>query len=130
MGEKVRKCPRRLPVLLLILYSAALAGAAFFAGRCSAPQKGLGATFYAHIVSIDGTSVRVEGLDINDINSRRPVDFDVKDDTELVWRGTRIFLDSLDPGDLVAVTHSGGVLERSPGYLLEVYRVQLLDDKW
>ncbi|MCI8385511.1 MAG: hypothetical protein HFE95_03650 [Acutalibacter sp.] len=90
----------------------------------------MGATFYAHIVSIDGTSVRVEGLDINDINSRGPVDFDVKDDTELVWRGTRIFLDSLDPGDLVAVTHSGGVLERSPGYLLEVYRVQLLDDKW
>ena len=126
MGEKVRKCPRWLPVLLLILYSAALAGAAFFAGRCSAPQKGLGATFYAHIVSIDGTSVRVEGLDINDINSRGPVE----DDTELVWRGTRIFLDSLDPGDLVAVTQSGGVLERSPGYLLEVYRVQLLDDKW
>lgn len=130
MGGKVRKYPRWLSVLLLVLYSAALAGAAFFAGRCSAPQKGLGVTFYARIVSIDGTNVRVEGLDINDINSRGPVDFNVTDGTDLVWRGTRLSLDSLDPGDLVAVTHSGGVLERSPGYLLEVYRVQLLDDKW
>jgi len=126
----MRKPPRWLPVLLLILYSIALAGAAFFIGRWSIPQKDLGVTFYAHIVSIDDTQVRAEGLEINDINSRGTVEFNVTEGTQLVWRGTELSLRSFDPGDLVAITHSGGVLERDPGYLLQVDRVQLLDDKW
>ena len=126
----MRKPPRWLPVLLLILYSIALAGAAFFIGRWSIPQKDLGVTFYAHIVSIDNTQVRAEGLEINDINSRGTVEFNVTEGTQLVWRGTELSLRSFDPGDLVAITHSGGVLERDPGYLLQVDRVQLLDDKW
>ena len=130
MSEKMRKPPRWLPVLLLILYSIALAGAAFFIGRWSIPQKDLGVTFYAHIVSIDDTQVRAEGLEINDINSRGTVEFNVTEGTQLVWRGTELSLRSFDPGDLVAITHSGGVLERDPGYLLQVDRVQLLDDKW
>lgn len=126
----MRKPPRWLPVLLLVLYSIALAGAAFFIGRWSTPQKDLGVTFYAHIVSIDDTQVRAEGLEINDINSRGTVEFNVTEGTQLVWRGTELSLRSFDPGDLVAITHSGGVLERDPGYLLQVDRVQLLDDKW
>ena len=125
----MRKHPRWLPVLL-VLYSTALAGAAFFIGRWSIPQKDLGVTFYAHIVSIDDTQVRAEGLEINDINSRGTVEFNVTEGTQLVWRGTELSLRSFDPGDLVAITHSGGVLERDPGYLLQVDRVQLLDDKW
>ena len=125
----MRKPPRWLPVLL-VLYSIALAGAAFFIGRWSIPQKDLGVTFYAHIVSIDDTQVRAEGLEINDINSRGTVEFNVTEGTQLVWRGTELSLRSFDPGDLVAITHSGGVLERDPGYLLQVDRVQLLDDKW
>ncbi len=130
MERLYKMAPSWLLALLLVLYSAALAGGAFFAGRWSTPQRDLGVTFYAHIVSIDDTWVRVEGLEINDINSRGTVEFKVTEDTQLVWRNTELPLRSFDPGDLVAITHSGGVLERDPGYLLQVDRVQLLDDKW
>ena len=127
MSAQGRNRPRWLAILLLLLYSAALAGGAFFVGRSTAPQREPGFTFYARIVSIDDSRVRVEGLEVNEPNCRGLMEFNVTENTELFWQGRKHHLRELEPGQLVAVTHSGGVVERYPGVLVQVDRVQRLD---
>lgn len=129
--ERTRKPPRWAVILIFVLYSAALAAGSFFIGRRSAPNaESVGsATFYATVTGIDGPSLQVEGLDINDINYRGEFTFTVGEDTRLVWRGTALRLDELRAGALVSVTFSGEVLEVYPSILPTVYQVALLDDE-
>ena len=56
-------------------------------------------------------------------------EFSIKDDTELLWRGTEIKLSDLKEGQNVSITSIGSVLESSPAVLTKVARVILLDDE-
>ncbi|MDC2756077.1 hypothetical protein PO351_26665, partial [Bacteroides ovatus] len=86
-------------------------------------------TFYATITEINGNNFTVEGLDINDINYRGAFTFSVIAETELVWRGTEMQVEEFDIGDIISVSFTGLVQESYPGYILDVVRVQLLDDE-
>ena len=93
-------------------------------GSSSIPQ-----TFYATITEINGNNFTVEGLDINDINYRGAFTFSVIAETELVWRGTEMQVEEFDIGDIISVSFTGLVQESYPGHILDVVRVQLLDDE-
>ena len=93
-------------------------------GSQSIPQ-----TFYATITEINGNNFTVEGLDINDINYRGAFTFSVIAETELVWRGTEMQVEEFDIGDIISVSFTGLVQESYPGHILDVVRVQLLDDE-
>ena len=93
-------------------------------GSSSIPQ-----TFYATITEINGNNFTVEGLDINDINYRGAFTFSVIAETELVWRVTEMQVDEFDIGDIISVSFTGLVQESYPGHILDVVRVQLLDDE-
>ena len=80
-------------------------------GSSSIPQ-----TFYATITEINGNNFTVEGLDIIA-------------ETELVWRGTEMQVEEFDIGDIISVSFTGLVQESYPGHILDVVRVQLLDDE-
>lgn len=100
------------------------------------PQQAADAsqTFYAEITQITGTleegnSVHVKGLAVNDINYRGEFSFSIYGETSLEWRGTTLTFDQLEPGDTVALTFTGEVMESYPAILPHVTRIQLLDDK-
>jgi len=92
-----------------------------------------GDVFYAKIKKVSTynsiTTILVEGLEVNDINHRGLFEFSIKDDTELLWRGTEIKLSDLKEGQNVSITSIGSVLESSPAVLTKVARVILLDDE-
>ncbi len=89
----------------------------------------LSQTFYAEIKEINGNSLLVEGLSVNDINFRGQFSFSVTDETKLEWRYTEISLSDLDVGDKISVTFTGAIMESYPAGLTEVVRIQLLDDE-
>jgi len=86
-------------------------------------------TFYATIEKITNKIILVKGLDINDINNRGEYEITVKDSTILEWRGTKINLSNLKVGNIVSITHSGEILDISPGKIVNTFRIQLLDDE-
>ena len=90
---------------------------------------GIPQTFYATITEINGNDFTVEGLDINDINYQGAFTFSVTAETELVWRGTEMQVEEFDIGDIISVSFTGLVQESYPGHILDVVRVQLLDDE-
>lgn len=45
------------------------------------------------------------------------------------WRGTEITPSDLDVGDTISITFSGEILEIEPGQIVNVTKVQLLDDE-
>ena len=73
-------------------------------------------TFNAVITDIgeNGSSMQVEGLETNDINSRGAFIFSVEDDTKLEWHHAPIKLSEFDVGDCVAVTYTGSIMESYP----------------
>ena len=89
--------------------------------------------FYAKIEEINTsngkTIIFIKGLEINDINSRGAFFFSVDNDTELLWRNTKIKLSDLKEGQNVSITSIGDVLESSPAKLTKVARVIVLDDE-
>lgn len=86
-------------------------------------------TFYAEIEEITGNVLLVKGLAVNDINYREEFTFSIIEETELLWRGTKIELSDLDIGDNIAITFEGEVLESYPAQIKEVVKIQLLDDE-
>ena len=114
---------------LWLLSLAAAALPAFQAGRASAPVPAVGETFYAAVDQINGSSLAVTGLAVNDINHRGAFTFSVSEDTALEWRHAPIALSELEPGNTVSVTYTGGVRESCPAGIDGVVRVQLLDDE-
>lgn len=90
-----------------------------------------GDTFYATIEEIygEGTHILVKGLEINDINYRGEFRFSIDNNTELIWRGTKIDISSLKVGQNISVTHTGGVLEIYPAQLTKVTKIAVLEDK-
>ena len=88
-------------------------------------------TFHVVITDIgeNGSSMQVEGLETNDINSRGAFTFSVEDDTKLEWHHAPIRLSEFDVGDCVAVTYTGSIMESYPGQIEKVTKLQLLDDE-
>lgn len=86
-------------------------------------------TFYATIVATNETYFLVSGIEINDINYRGEFTFPIRGETSYTWRGTEISPSDLDVGDTISITFSGEILEIYPGEILNVTRVQLLDDE-
>ena len=88
-------------------------------------------TFYAVIDSIDGTSFRVTGMDVNDVNFRSEFDFSIDDATRITitWRYEPMDLSELEAGDHISITFSGDILETYPAVLEDVTWIQLLDDE-
>lgn len=87
-------------------------------------------TFYATILTIDDHVLLVEGLEVNDINTRGQFYIQVDENTRLDWLGTELALSDLDVGDRIAITWSGLVQETSPANIMNpVHRIKLLDDE-
>lgn len=90
--------------------------------------------FYATIREIkiyedNTTLVLIKGLEVNDINDRGMFYFSIKENTELLWRGTEIKLSDLKEGQTVSIFSIGDVLESSPATLTKVVKVLVLDDE-
>lgn len=130
---------KRAAVIILVIAICITSGiAGFLLGRHTAPHT-LPAkyvmpdfsttTFYATITSIHEKHLQVQGLEINDINSRGAFDLSIGDTTTLEWRGTTLQLSELNVGDTIAVTYTGDVLETYPAQIMNVQKIQLLDDE-
>ena len=89
----------------------------------------LSQTFYAEILEINGSSLLVKGLSVNDINFRGEFSFSVSEKTKLEWRYTEITLSDLDVGDTVSITFKGEIMESYPAIISEIVKIQLLDDE-
>lgn len=85
-------------------------------------------TFYAEITEINGATFQVEGLEENDINFRSRFFFTVAENTRLEWRYTPIKSEDFKVGDTIAVTFLGEIQETYPAKILDVVRVQRLED--
>ena len=96
-------------------------------------------TFYATIEEIsDGElygdkTIKVKGLDINDVNHRGEFYFTVildhiPDNFKIEFNGTKIAFEELKVGQKVAVYNYGDVLESEPAYLNQVRKIVVLDD--
>ena len=96
-------------------------------------------TFYATIEEIsDGElygdkTIKVKGLDINDVNHRGEFYFTVildhiPDNFKIEFNGTKIAFEELKVGQKVAVYNYGDVLESEPAYLSQVRKIVVLDD--
>lgn len=119
--------------VIAVLYSAAIAGVFYFIGYKVAYDRmensassAVHQTFYATISDIQGNTLTVKGMEINDINFRRDFCFSVVEETRIMWRFTDISIEDLDIGDNIAVTFAGGILEEQIG---QVEMIQLLDDE-
>ena len=116
----------------LALWALTLLAVALFAfvlGRSTAPASPLEETFYATVDRVEGDSLAVTGLEVNDVNHRGAFTFSVEEDTVLEWRHAPIALAELEPGDTISVTYTGGIQESYPAGIDGVVRVQLLDDE-
>ena len=99
-------------------------------GGCTQKQELTTDTFYANILDINGNVLVVEGLEVNDINSRGQFYLTVDQNTQLIWLGTEITMDDLDEGDRISITWSGLVRESSPAQIANpVHRIKLLEDE-
>lgn len=96
-------------------------------------------TFYATIEEISDPGVygiktiKVKGLDINDINHRGEFTFDIildniPDNFKLKWRGTNITFEQLKVGQTIAVYNYGEIQETEPANLSSVRMIVVLDD--
>lgn len=107
---------------------------AFIVGRVTAPREDVLSvydctTFYATIESVNGNVLLVQGLDVNDINTRSKFTLTVDEQTRLLWHGTEMELADLQIGASVAVTYTGLIQETYPGNIIEpAVQIVLLDD--
>ena len=123
-------------VVAIFCYSVVLGGIFCFIGykiayggiENSAPSR-IPQTFYATITDIQDNSIKVKGMEINDINFRGEFCFFIVEETKITWRYTDILIDDLDVGDNISITFTGEILETYPGQIQQVETVQLLDDE-
>lgn len=125
---------KKASIAAALLFSLVLAAVCFCVGFHLGQRRETGTvfqpdqTFYAEILSIRDNSLHVSGLSVNDINFRSEFTFSVSADTLIQWHCTDLSLDQLEEGDHIAVSFSGEILETFPARVLNVTRLQLLDD--
>lgn len=90
----------------------------------------IGQTFYATIEKIYDSKFLVKGLEVNDINHRGEFYISISENTELTWRGTKLEISDFNVGNNISITYDGSVLETYPAKILNVFRIQLLDDEF
>ena len=88
-----------------------------------------GQTFYATVKENNNGSFLVEGLPVNDINFRGEFRFTVSDDTKLEWRYEDIYVNELCIGNNISITFTGDIQETYPAVIMDVTKIQLLDDE-
>lgn len=86
-------------------------------------------TFYATIKENNSGLFLVEGLPVNDINFRGEFRFTVSDATKLEWRYEDISVNELSIGNNISITFTGGIQETYPAVILDVTKIQLLNDE-
>lgn len=121
----------KIAVIVAVLLLLGVTGiVSYHAGYSSAQKEYEGLqTFYAEIVEITDGYVLVDGLEENDINFRGQFMFTISEDTVLEWRYTAIESSDLEVGDRIAVTLKGLIQETSPARILEIVKIQLLEDE-
>lgn len=112
----------------IVIIICCVAVISYLVGRLNAPDVNT-KTFYATVESINGNSFVVQGLEVNDINSRGQFTFTVDDTTTLEWHNTEIQISDLQAGDTISVTYSGGVTETYPAGIENIIKIVLLDDE-
>ena len=112
----------------IVIIICCVAVISYLVGRLNAPDMNT-KTFYATVESINGNSFVVQGLEVNDINSRGQFTFTVDDTTTLEWHNTEIQISDLQAGDTISVTYSGGVTETYPAGIENIIKIVLLDDE-
>ena len=112
----------------IVIIICCVAVISYLVGRLNAPDVNT-KTFYATVESINGSSFVVQGLEVNDINSRGQFTFTVEDTTALEWHNTEIQISDLQAGDTISVTYSGGVTETYPAGIENIIKIVLLDDE-
>ena len=112
----------------IVIIICCVAVISYLVGRLNAPDVNT-KTFYATVESINGNSFVVQGLEVNDINSRGQFMFTVEDTTALEWHNTEIQISDLQAGDTISVTYSGGVTETYPAGIENIIKIVLLDDE-
>ncbi len=112
----------------IVIIICCVAVISYLVGRLNAPDVNT-KTFYATVESINGNSFVVQGLEVNDINSRGQFTFTVDDTTALEWHNTEIQISDLQAGDTISVTYSGGVTETYPAGIENIIKIVLLDDE-
>lgn len=96
---------------------------------------GFGNTFYATIKkvskSIDGKPMLfVQGLDINDRDSRGEWNIVISDKTLIRWNGNVIDISELDIADTISITYTDETIDAIyPPTLSEIVCINLLDDE-
>lgn len=125
---------KAIQIISAVLLCVISAGSGFIAGRLTMPKQETPViaetvTFYATITTISEYSILVEGLEVNDINSRGAFDLSTNENTVYEWRHTPLERSELEAGDTIAVTYTGAVLESYPAQIHEVLKIQLLDDE-
>lgn len=122
--------------VIAVLYSVVIAGVFYFIGYKVAYDRMENSasalvhqTFYATISDIQGNTLIVKGMEINDINFRGNYCFSVAEETKIMWRFTDISIEDLDIGDNISITFAGTILLSDPGQILGVEVIQLLDDE-
>lgn len=111
-------------------------GISFALGRLSAgrqaaaeEQERLPVVFYAEIVEIRDTSMLVEGLSVNDVNGRGIYRIGlVRDEFRVVWHNVEMSTADLKVGQRIAVYRGPGVEESAPAGIVDVLRINILDD--
>ncbi len=131
--------------ILIIIGIIIIIGVSFvlglFVGQMNAPKNDLaftkvsGQTFYANIESIkqynDGSfHINAKGLDVNDINYRGNFTFKVDDNVDMTWRGEEVKVSDLKEGNNISITFTDEtIIDISPTPLIEVIKIQILDDE-
>ncbi len=117
-----------LLTLCLFLLICFISCGAFLLGRhfpANKPQT----TFYAKIEKISANFFVVQGLPINDINSRGMFQFTISKKTILEWHNLKIQLEDFAIGDNISITYSSDILESDPARIENILKITLLDDE-
>lgn len=125
MFEKGKK------VICIVLYTGIIALLSYLSGYDRGGKQGLlqTETFYGRVIENTEDRMKVEGMEINDVNYRGEFVLAIDESTEFIWRSVELPRERLQKGDRVSVTFTGPVLETSPCQIQEVISVQLLEDE-
>lgn len=128
-GRSRERLTRRQIIMIGVVVLAIIvaAGLGFFIGRMSVTPE-VSEVFFAKLTEHQGEQLLVEGLSVNDINFRGEFVVPISRDTRLTWRGEPMTSDELKPGDIIAISFSGDILESYPMQLTKVSAIRKLSD--
>ena len=118
----------RIKAIGIVITICCVAIISYFVGRLSISNMDT-KTFYASIESINDNFFVVQGLEVNDTNSRGHFKFTVDDSTTFEWHNTEIQVEDLQIGDTISITYSSDIAESDPAGIQNIIKIVLLDDE-